>query len=283
MKLSFTTLGCPRWSWDQIIDEACSLGFQGIEVRGIQSELDIEKLEPFLDGNIAATRAKLHDRKLSISRPDTSCTFLGSIAFEQTLLSGRAAIDIAARLGTPLIRVFGDRIPDGMAEETAIGKVAGGMQSLGEYAEGKDVMVLLETHGNFAESRMLLEAFDRVKSPAAGILWDIANPYEFGETVGFTWSRLKHLVRHIHVKDIIEQEGQLIPCLPGQGKVPIGNVVKLLNEEMFEGWLSFEWEKRGLSPWRNRRGRRCRVYEAYPAIFIERVEARSARKSMLLC
>ena len=63
-----------------------------------------------------------------------------------------------------------------MAEEAAIGKVACGMQSLGEYAEGKRVMVLQETHGNFAESRMLLKVFDHVKSPAAGVLWDIANP-----------------------------------------------------------------------------------------------------------
>ena len=98
MKLSFTTLGCPKWSWDQIIDEACSLGFGGIEVRGIQGELDTEKLEPFLDENIAVTKAKLQDRNLSISCLDTSCTFLGNTAFEETLMSGRAAIDIAARL-----------------------------------------------------------------------------------------------------------------------------------------------------------------------------------------
>lgn len=35
MKLSFSTLGCPEWSFDKVLDEAERLGFQGIEIRGV--------------------------------------------------------------------------------------------------------------------------------------------------------------------------------------------------------------------------------------------------------
>jgi sugar phosphate isomerase/epimerase len=245
MKLSFSTLSCPGWSWDRILDQAVSYGFDGIEVRGVRGELDNEKIGLFQGENIPATVAQLKSRGLAISCLDTSCTFLSNdVSFAETLRSGKAAVDIAKGLGAPCIRVFGDRIPQGMGEQAAIALVAEGMQSIAAYAEGNDVMVLQETHGNFAESRMLLAVFDRVKSPAAGVLWDIANPYEFGETVDFTWSRLKCLIRHVHVKDIIMKDGGLAPCLPGRGRVPIGEAVRALREAGYEGWLSFEWEKR---------------------------------------
>lgn len=244
MKLSFSTLGCPGWSWERILDRAGALGFQGVEVRGILGELDNRKLPPFLDANIAATQGELRAKSLSISCLDTSCTFLSDTPPEETLREGRASVDIAQKLGIPYIRVFGDRIPAGMGEETAISVVAEGMQALACYAEGRGVTVLQETHGNFAESRMLLAVFERVKSPAAGVLWDIANPYEFGETPGFTWSKISRLVRHVHVKDVSGESGGLIPCLPGLGRVPIGEAISLLRDAGYDGWLSFEWEKR---------------------------------------
>lgn len=243
MKLSFTTLGCPGWSWERILDKTKALGFQGVEVRGILREMDNGKLEPFRDANISATKAALQARGLSIPCLDTSCTFLGDTPLAETIRAGRESIDIAHKLGIPYIRVFGDRIPKGMEEKAAVARVAEGMQELASYAGDKGVAVLQETHGNFAESRLLLAVFDRVRSPAAGVLWDIANPYEFGETVVDTWAGLKSLVRHTHIKDVVVQNGQLVPCLPGKGKVPIGDVVKILKDAGYDGWLSFEWEK----------------------------------------
>jgi sugar phosphate isomerase/epimerase len=247
MKLCFSTLGCPGWGWDRILDQAAELGFDGIEARGVLGELDNERIGLFWEPNLPATRKSLKARGLSISCLDTSCAFLSAdVSLEETVRAGKAAVDIAQGLGAPCIRVFGDRIPQGMGmgEAAAISVVAQGMQAVAAYAESKNVSVLLETHGNFAESRMLLAVFERVKSPAAGALWDIANPYEFGETVGATWRRVGHFVRHVHVKDVVVQNGGLAPCLPGRGRVPIGEAVRLLKDSGYDGWLSFEWEKR---------------------------------------
>lgn len=244
MKLCFSTLGCPGWSWDGILKQAKALGFSGVEVRGIGQELDNEKLEPFSDANASATVSRLKELGLEIPCLDTSCTFLSETPLEETLRAGRAAIDIARRIGAPCIRVFGDRIPDGMGEAEAVSIVARGMNDLASYAEGKGVLVLQETHGNFADSRVLLDVFSRVNSPAAGILWDIANPYEFGETVEKTWSAIGGLVRHVHAKDIKKENGNLIPVLPGRGIVPIGGAIRALKDAGYKGWVSFEWEKR---------------------------------------
>ena len=35
MKISFSTLGCPRWTWREITSAAVDLNYQGIEMRGI--------------------------------------------------------------------------------------------------------------------------------------------------------------------------------------------------------------------------------------------------------
>ena len=35
MNLSFSTLGCPNWTWREIIAAAVDLRYNGIELRGI--------------------------------------------------------------------------------------------------------------------------------------------------------------------------------------------------------------------------------------------------------
>jgi fatty-acyl-CoA synthase len=39
MKLAFSTLGCPDFSWNDIYSMAKDLGFNGIEIRGLGNEI----------------------------------------------------------------------------------------------------------------------------------------------------------------------------------------------------------------------------------------------------
>lgn len=48
MKISFSTLGCPGWSWDDMIVTAKDIGFDGVEVRGIGNELYVPNAKPFI-------------------------------------------------------------------------------------------------------------------------------------------------------------------------------------------------------------------------------------------
>src|SRR4051812_31893587 len=45
--LSFSTLGCPDWSLDQIIHFASTHGYKGVEIRGVQREMDLPKSKHF--------------------------------------------------------------------------------------------------------------------------------------------------------------------------------------------------------------------------------------------
>lgn len=246
MKLALNTLGCPDWTWAQIMDEAVRMGYEGIEVRGIREELVLPRCTPFLPANIEATKDALQSRGLAICCLSTSCSFHSPDRYEDAIREGKAAIDLAERLGVPYIRVFGDAIPDKADKERAIAAVAAGLQTLGAYAESKPVRVLIETHGDFADHDDLLAVLLRTHSPAIGVLWDMQVTFKHGDgqSPEATFAKLGAYIRHVHVKDMIGSYESGRICLPGEGDVPIAACLALLREHGYDGYLSFEWEKR---------------------------------------
>ena len=54
MKLSFTTLSCPELSFEKVLDLAEEEGYEGIELRGIQQEMDNTRLAPLQPGRLGA-------------------------------------------------------------------------------------------------------------------------------------------------------------------------------------------------------------------------------------
>ena len=47
MKIAFSTLGCPDFSWADIYSMAKDLGFDGIEIRGLGDDIFAVKAQPF--------------------------------------------------------------------------------------------------------------------------------------------------------------------------------------------------------------------------------------------
>ena len=59
VKISFSTLACPDFSWSDIYSMAKDLGFDGIEIRGIGDEISAVKAQPFSAEKLPATIKKL--------------------------------------------------------------------------------------------------------------------------------------------------------------------------------------------------------------------------------
>ena len=55
MKVAFSTLGCPGWSWDEIFATAKDLGLDGIEIRGVDNQMFAPEIKVFKEENIPAT------------------------------------------------------------------------------------------------------------------------------------------------------------------------------------------------------------------------------------
>ena len=96
MKLAFSTLGCPNWELDQIVETAESLGYDGVELRAVGGSLDLLARREFMNDQLNTTRLLFADRSVEICCVDTSCTFHSSDRQERS-----AQIDSAIAHGFP--------------------------------------------------------------------------------------------------------------------------------------------------------------------------------------
>jgi sugar phosphate isomerase/epimerase len=196
-------------------------------------------------------------------------------AREEQLRVGKAYVELAAALGARFVRVFGDVLPAGpaSAQEAALDQIAEGLNLLGEFASTGGIDLLLETHGDFADSNVVCRLMPRIESRAVGVLWDTHHPWKFfGEPIASTWARLKPWVRHTHWKDSVTRPIEAAPVgeesvaashsavsaaahalmsghreadyvLFGGGEFPAEECARLLKQSGYDGWLSLEWEK----------------------------------------
>jgi sugar phosphate isomerase/epimerase len=243
--LAFTTLACPDWSWEQAVQKAIEYGYQGLELRGVEGEMDLTKAAPFTSSRLPATKRELKDRGLAIPCLDTSCRFDQAAEIANSIDEGKHHIDLASALDAPYIRVFGDRIPDSQSRAKIIEQVTEGLLTLARYAEGTGVQVLLESHGDFARLQNLLDVLQAVHHPQVGVLWDVHHPFRFfSEPLADTYEKLKDRIRHIHLKNSVSTNDGVRYSLMSQGDVPVDEVLRLLASSGYDGWIAFEWEKR---------------------------------------
>jgi len=244
MKLSFTTLGCPDWSFEKILHEASAMGFQGIEIRGLDGEMLAEKIAQFQPGVQRDTLRALRNAGLEMCGFGTSINFHDVDKTEEMLAQGRVSIDVCHAMGIPAIRVFGDKIGD-RDEAQVISQVISGIQALCDYAEGTDVQVLLEVHGEFNTLERVLGVAEKVERDNFGVLWDIEHSDKiYGDDFMAFYEPLKKYIKHTHFKDHIRAGGEFKLCRLGEGDIPMAAIARQLLADGYDGWFSLEWEKK---------------------------------------
>jgi sugar phosphate isomerase/epimerase len=273
LPVSFSTLACPDWTWDEIAEFAGANGYDGVEVRMLEGETDLLARAEFAEQAIQSNLDILdgHDVKICGLASSVRFDHLDREEREEELAVGKLYIDLARRLGAGFVRVFGDVLPsehEPAARHEVLRNIAWGLDMLGEYSElhGGAVDVLVETHGDFADSQLMLELLVHVRHPRVGVLWDTHHPWRFhGESIGDTFARLAPWVRHTHWKDSVkETKSELSEAaraaaararrlmsghrsaeyvLFGAGEFPAAETLRLLLEGGYRGWFSLEWEK----------------------------------------
>jgi len=243
MKISFSTLGCPNWKWNEILSAAKDLGYDGIELRGLGEDLFLPDVKLFDKENRAKTRSELENLGLEIPCISTEC-FLHNpdVDFSQSII---AYLDLAKDMGSTCIRVMGERSGEEPSEGIDIQMVASRLKSLAPEAEKRGVMILVETNGVFAKSERLKALLEAVASPYVQALWDIHHPFRyFGESPAETCANIGKYIRHVHVKDSKVENGRLVYKMLGYGDLPLKDAVKALKENGYAGFVSLEWLKR---------------------------------------
>jgi len=247
MKVSFSTLACPDWTMPQIIAIAARERYDGIELRFVQGEDSLWKLPVFSRQELASTRRALADHALTISCLDTSCRFHSPDATERGrwIAEGERMADLAAELGAPGLRVFGDTIQPGADRASTQSWIAESIRELTKITAERGVGVWIETHGDFAAAKETAAILAQAACPGVGVVWDPANSFAATqEQPEEGAARLGTAIRHVHIKDLQRNENDWKYVLTGEGDFPLLDLKGALDRLGYDRFLSFEWEKK---------------------------------------
>jgi sugar phosphate isomerase/epimerase len=246
--LSFSTLGCPDWTFQQITSFAEVHGYKGIEVRGIRRQMDLSKCPEFsTEKSREATVTLMKEKGLRFVGLGSSANlhFAEGMDRARNIAEAKVFIDLAQQINCPYIRVFPNKFPKEQQKAVTIDLIIKGLLELGDYAKPKNVTVLMETHGDVVKIDDLEMIMRSTEHSNLGLVWDISNMWAVTkEPPADAWKRLKKYIRHAHIKDAkLLADGKLQYTLPGQGDVPIFEAIDLLAKNGYKGFYSFEWEK----------------------------------------
>lgn len=158
--------------------------------------------------------------------------------------------EVCSRAGIPAIRVFGDELPeaDGTARELAIARIIGNLSAICEAAAQKGVMINLEIHGTVNSIRNLAPILEGVRHIRNfGILWDVEHSDKTtGDDFSAFYELIRPYLRHVHFKDYHREAdaGRWVLCEIGEGDIPLAAIVKTLQKDGYDGYISLEWEKK---------------------------------------
>lgn len=244
MKLSFSTLGCPRWSWSDVFSAAKDFSIDGVEIRGLSDALYAPSIEEFLPHNIEKTKKEISRLKIEIPVLTSAATLAETEKAQDSFVEACSYVNLASKVNVPYIRVMGTGEPHITQGDFELGAKL--YKHLCSYAAEFSVTPLIETNGSLSSSKKMLEFLKLADCENSGVLWDIHHTYRFGdETPEKTVNALGAKIKHVHVKDSIRQADSSIQYkMMGFGDVPVREAVKELYKINYLGFISLEWVKR---------------------------------------
>lgn len=236
MKLSFMTFACPDWRFDQIVEAADQIGYQGIEFRcdaghnhGVEvtsSAMRRKELASRLD------RARLKPVCLS-----TSLSFLADDVMDEAI----PRLELAGDLGCRGVRVFTGKAPPGSNREDMFTRAAARLRQAAEFADEHGVEIWLETQDAAARAIDAADLLRRADHPALGLVWDNLHTHRAGEELEATKTALRDFVRHVHFHNGLNRRDAFVVTPMGSGQLPMDPMLLALVELDYEGYLSGEW------------------------------------------
>lgn len=242
MKRGFSTVAFANLDYNDIIEAAVRNKMDGVEIR-----LDTQNNlfgHPAEDTKMIGNAFR--DAGVEISDIGTSVCIKGySQAQVETY---KKCLDVAKIIGAKGARVFLANFL-GKFTQSAPYDYDGIVQTLKEacaYGEQVGVEVWVETHNEFSTGEVLAKLWDDVGSKNLKFIWDLIHPIERYESAEDTMKFMGDKIAHVHVKDgrkkTDKNEINYLYTKLGEGDVPVGEMLALLRDAGFDGYLSLEWE-----------------------------------------
>lgn len=156
---------------------------------------------------------------------------------------------LAAILGTNVLRTEGGRPKDEVPEEKWAEAIAGCLKACLPFCESMNVKLAVDNHGLVSnDPKVLMGALTAVDSPYAGSNLDTMNLRWWGnavEDLPGIYKDLAPYVFHTHMKDGTGSRAEYQGAALGDGEIPLMSAVNSLVEAGYEGVWCAEWEGKG--------------------------------------
>ena len=171
MKIAFSTLGCPDFSWTDIYPMAKDLHFDGIEIRGLGNDIYAVKARPFTGAQLPRTIQKLGELGLEIPCLSTGNPLYIKENREENIVEVCQYIALAQKLSTPYIRLLVGLEAGPVGNEVDDDYIVELLKELAAPAEEAGVTLLVESNSDYADTKRLKKVLDAVNSPFVAALW----------------------------------------------------------------------------------------------------------------
>ena len=241
MNYSFMTFSTPDLSLAEALRTARRFGYDGIEPRLDSKHAHGIEVAAAPDAR-AAIRRQVSESGVALACLATSLVFADPAAEDDMVRQAHERIDLAGDVGAPALRVFGGRVPPGLAREAAIAQVAKCLAAVADHAAARGVAVCLETHDDWCDPAHVAAVLERANHPAIACNWDVMHPVRMGlATVEQSFQTLRRWIRHTHLHDGTGGKAALKMVPIGTGEIDHKTFIRLLKQAGYTGYLSGEW------------------------------------------
>lgn len=246
MKIGFSTIACPSWDLQTVVQKAAEFGFDGVEVRALKGELHLP-LAPDLAGDTGRVRRLLAEHGVELVCLGSSITLdsrkRGDVARQKAALSDY--VELAARVGSPHVRIFAGEIQRWDHRRAALARIAQVLQSITPILSRHNVTLLVENGGDFRDSEALWYLVDAVGHPLVRVCWNQCNARLVRERPTNSLPRLGHKIGLVHLTDATFDDGGVLQEFRplGEGDVEIARQIELLKGLAFDRYVVMEWPR----------------------------------------
>lgn len=256
MKLAFSTVACPDWTLDRVLESAASWSFAGVELRtfgygSTQTACDPaltsgEKVaDLFEDAGIEPAGLATG---ISYDEPVFPPVIGRAIGdFEKSVRLTKSAVEIAEGASLPFVRVFPFEVQPGEARNRGLRRILERLDLAARTARHTGVRLVLENGGSFPKAQDLIDIIDEVNSPWLAASYSVAAACAADED---PVEGLRMLGRRCEVVRIGDVRGEEHVPL-GEGLLPVADVVRSLAASGSRQWIVHEWPRlwiEGLAP-----------------------------------
>jgi len=237
VKLSLMTYGLPH---DLGLDEMLRILSEN-DYAGVEFRVDMEQkhgVEPDLSATEReAVRARCAEAGVAIVSIASGNRFHQQDRAEvrENVERAKQVVRLAADLGAPLVRVFGNNFPEGVDREAVMQQVAGCLRELGDDAGPLGVDVDLEMHGEFCW-REAFHTAELADHPRVGLIFN-SDPRDVENgSIAHVFHAAGDRIRHVHMHHLTA------------AAFPYHELMQILVGRGYEGYLSAEITAPGSDP-----------------------------------